>query len=156
MAFYNILYYNPCVLLRIGSTQTVRISYSRTMDFKILIKNYLKKVVDTCMNSRLYEPPIAQLLIQTKISKPEDHHVTLCCHLVAQVLPPGGHLKTPLPAQRKPTSRIIQLGPMVFLLWWLAEILQRFWISLLFRFDTIPHFLTGFHLTCSSNSMDLH
>ena len=55
----------------------------QNMDFLNLTLNYIKNMVDICMNSSSDESPNPQLSWDTKINQLGAPNVTLCCHLVA-------------------------------------------------------------------------
>ena len=55
----------------------------QNMDFLNLTLNYIKNMVDICMNSSSDESPNPQLSWDTKINQLGAPNVTLCWHLVA-------------------------------------------------------------------------
>ena len=55
----------------------------QNMDFLNLTLNYIKSIVDICMNSSSDESPNPQLSWDTKINPLGAPNVTLCWHLVA-------------------------------------------------------------------------
>ena len=55
----------------------------QNMDFLNLTLNYIKSIVDICMNSSSDESPNPQLSWDTKINQLGAPNVTLCWHLVA-------------------------------------------------------------------------